>query len=76
MASELRPRCPYCGYEGDITSFKLLRDTWKYNFYTVYRLQCPKCNGIFHYYVGISPKGKKSSFTIKMRPRPSKKKQQ
>lgn len=74
MPSAPRPSCPYCGYEGYVSSFKLLRDTWKYNFYTVYRLQCPMCNKVFQYYVGISPKGKKSSFTIKMGPRPRKRK--
>ncbi len=64
------PRCPSCGFEGELGSFKQLRGNWKYNFYTVYRLQCPVCGSVFNYYVGISPRGKPSSFTIASKPRP------
>ncbi|PWV37731.1 MAG: hypothetical protein DJ555_00780 [Desulfurococcaceae archaeon] len=60
------PRCPSCGYEGDLSSFTQLREPWKYNFYTVYRLRCPVCSIILNYYVGVSPKGKKSSFSFKV----------
>ncbi|AWR96154.1 hypothetical protein DFR86_00400 [Acidianus sulfidivorans JP7] len=46
-------------------NFKLLKDPWKYRFYEVRRLECPKCHGIFNYYKGVSPKsGKISEFTI------------
>jgi uncharacterized C2H2 Zn-finger protein len=55
-------KCPYCGYEGE---FKLLK-TWKFRFYDVKRLQCPRCNNVFNYYHGVSPRtGKVSEFTIK-----------
>ncbi|MEM0362067.1 MAG: hypothetical protein QXH57_05605 [Sulfolobales archaeon] len=58
-------RCPYCGFEGE---FKLLKN-WKFRFYEVRRLQCPKCGGLFNYYSGTSPTGKKSEFTIRVKPR-------
>jgi len=59
-------KCPYCGYEGE---FKELREPWKFRFYTVKMLQCPKCNNIFNHYSGISPRGKRSEFVIKIRPK-------
>jgi transposase len=57
-------KCPYCGYEGE---FKLLK-TWKFGFYEVKRLECPKCHGIFNHYQGTSPRGKKSEFVIRIKP--------
>lgn len=59
------PRCPHCGYEGN---FELLK-TWKFRFYDVKMLACPNCNGVFNYYYGVSPKGRRSEFVIKIRPR-------
>ena len=59
------PKCPYCGNEGE---FKI-RKAWRFRFYEVKRLQCQKCNGIFNYYYGISPRGKVSEFVIRVRPR-------
>lgn len=56
-------KCPYCGYEGE---FKVQK-TWK--FYEVKRLECPRCHGIFNHYQGTSPRGKKSEFGIRIRPR-------
>ncbi len=56
------PRCPYCGYEGE---FELLR-TWKFKYYTVYYYECPKCRGLFRYYTGVSPRGKRSEFIIRV----------
>ena len=57
-------KCPYCGFEGD---FKALK-AWKFRFYNVKRLSCPKCDGIFNHYVGITPKTKKrSEFVIRVR---------
>jgi DNA-directed RNA polymerase subunit M/transcription elongation factor TFIIS len=55
-------KCPYCGYEGE---FKVLK-TWKFRFYDVKRLQCPKCGGRFNYYYGVSTRtGKVSEFIIR-----------
>jgi hypothetical protein len=55
-------KCPYCSYEGD---FKLLK-TWKFRFYDVKRLQCLRCNNVFNYYHGVSPRtGKVSEFIIR-----------
>lgn len=62
-------RCPYCGYESDASGFKLLRDPWKYRFYTVKMLECPKCNNVFNYYYGVSQYGKKVEYVIKIKPR-------
>jgi len=64
-------KCPYCGYEGE---HKLLK-TWRFRFYTVKRLECPKCHGIFNHYSGVSPNGKTSEFVIRVRPRSIKRKQ-
>ncbi|MFN3805158.1 MAG: hypothetical protein ACK4SY_08885 [Pyrobaculum sp.] len=49
--------CPYCGYRGP--GFRQVRESWRYSIYTVYRLKCPKCGGVFNYY-----EGKTTSFTI------------
>ena len=56
--------CPFCGFESDINTFKQLREPWKFNIYTVTRLECPSCKGIFNYYEGISSSNKRTSFTI------------
>jgi len=58
-------KCPYCGYEGE---FKLIKK-WRFRFYDVKRLECPKCNGVFNHYMGVSVKGKTSEFMIKVKPR-------
>ncbi|MEM1703568.1 MAG: hypothetical protein QXQ31_05905 [Zestosphaera sp.] len=62
-------KCPFCGFEADANSFKQLREPWRFRFYEVKMLECPKCRGVFNYYEGFSPRGKRSSFMIKMRPR-------
>jgi len=63
-------RCPFCNYEANESKFKLLKDPWKFRFYTVKIFECPKCHGVFNYYYGISPKsGKVSEFVIKIKPR-------
>jgi uncharacterized Zn finger protein len=55
-------KCPYCGFEGE---FKLLK-TWRFRFYDVKRVQCPKCGDMFNYYYGVSPRtGKVSEFIIR-----------
>jgi len=59
-------KCPYCGYEGE---FRVLK-TWRFRFYNVSRLECLRCHGVFNYYRGVSPKGKRSEFVIRVRPRP------
>ena len=62
-------KCPYCGFTGDLKDFKLLRDSWKFSFYTVRRLECPKCHGIFQYYQGETKSKKNIEFTIKIKPK-------
>ena len=63
-------KCPYCNYEAEASVFKLLREPWKFRFYIVRMLECPKCYNVFNYYYGISPTTRKeASFTIKIRPR-------
>ncbi|MEO3993821.1 MAG: hypothetical protein QN229_05930 [Desulfurococcaceae archaeon TW002] len=62
-------KCLFCSYEGPEENFKLLREPWKFRFYTVKKLQCPKCGGIFNYYSGVTSEGKKSEFLIKVKPR-------
>ncbi|MCY0868417.1 MAG: hypothetical protein OWQ48_04210 [Desulfurococcus sp.] len=62
-------KCPFCGYTGELSSFKQLREPWRFRFYTVVRLECPKCHNIFNYYHGVSPRGKTSEFTVKIKPR-------
>jgi hypothetical protein len=47
--------------------FKLLK-TWKFRFYEVKRLECPKCHGVFNHYKGINPTGKESEFVISVKP--------
>lgn len=56
-------KCPYCGYEGE---FRVLK-TWKFRFYEAKRMECPKCHGVFNHYQGVSPKGRKSEFVIKVK---------
>jgi hypothetical protein len=58
-------KCPYCNYEGEFKFDK----AWKFRFYDVKRIECPKCNGVFNYYKGISSKGKTSEFVIRIKSR-------
>jgi hypothetical protein len=58
-------KCPYCANEG---AFKELKE-WKFRFYNVKGLQCLKCKGIFNHYDGVSPRGRRSEFVIKVKPR-------
>jgi hypothetical protein len=46
-----------------------LDTAWSFRFYSVERLQCPKCSGAFNHYSGVRPKGGKSEFVIRVRPR-------
>ena len=62
-------KCPYCGYEASVAGFKLVKGPWRFRFYAVKMLECPRCNGVFNYYSGVSPKGKRSEFVIRVRPR-------
>ncbi|MEL9941010.1 MAG: hypothetical protein QW348_06835 [Ignisphaera sp.] len=63
-------KCPFCGYDSSEEGFKLLRKPWKFRFYTVKRIECPKCHGVFNYYYGVSPRSNKVSvFVIRVRPR-------
>ncbi len=58
-------KCPYCGSE---RSFRSLKE-WRLRFYHVTLFQCENRNGKFNYYHGVSPKGKRSEFIIRVRPR-------
>lgn len=58
-------RCPYCGREG--SDFRQVRESWRFNIYTVHRLECPKCGGVFNYYEGRTKSGKYVTFTITSR---------
>jgi len=63
-------RCPFCGYEADVSGFSLLRNPWRYRFYEVRMLECPRCGRVFNYYRGESPKTKRASeFVVRVRPR-------
>lgn len=57
--------CPYCGFEGRLRLIK----TWRYRFYDVRMISCPNCRGVFNYYSGVSPTGKKSEFVVGLKPR-------
>jgi hypothetical protein len=58
-------KCPFRGGEPQAQPLK----TWRFRFYFVERLQCPKCNGIFNHYSGVRPQGGKSEFVIRVKPR-------
>lgn len=38
----------------------------KFRFYNVEMLRCPECNGTFNYYEGVSPKGRRAEYVIKL----------
>jgi transposase-like protein len=65
MRNILMVKCPYCNYEGEFKFGK----TWKFRFYDVKRMECPKCRGVFNYYKGVSSKGKTSEFVIRIKPK-------
>jgi len=54
-------RCPYCGHEADVSGFRLLRSPWRFRFYEVKRLECPRCGRVSNYYRGVSPKTGRAS---------------
>jgi hypothetical protein len=58
-------RCPYCGCNGGL---KLLK-SWRFRFYGVKRLEYLGCHGVFNHYKGVSPRGKKSEFVIRIKHR-------
>jgi len=53
------------GYEGQFKVHK----KWRFRFYDVERLECPRCGGVFNHYYGVSPVGKKSEYIIRVKPR-------
>jgi hypothetical protein len=59
-------KCPFCGGEVQAQPLKV----WRFRFYSVERLQCPRCSGVFNHYLGVNPKGRKSEFAIRVRPKP------
>ena len=69
QAASSKVRCPYCGYEASEAGFKLVKGPWRFKYYAVKMLECPRCHGVFNYYSGVSPKGKRSEFVIRVRPR-------
>jgi len=46
-------RCPFCGFESSLEDFKKLRGPWRFRFYEVKMLECPKCKGVFNYHEGF-----------------------
>jgi transposase len=58
-------RCPYCGFG---SKFELIK-TWKFRFYDVRMLECPRCGERFNHYVGVTSRGRFSEFVIRVRPR-------
>ena len=58
-------RCLLRGCDGGLNPLK----TWKFRFYEVKCLECPKCHGVFNHYQGLSPAGKRSEFVIRVKPR-------
>jgi hypothetical protein len=56
---------PFCGGEFQVQPLK----TWRFRFYSVESFQRPKRNGILNHYSRIRPKGGKSEFVIRVRPR-------
>jgi len=64
-AMGMATRCPYCGFEGELRLIK----TWRYRFYDVKMFSCPNCRGVFNYYSGVSPTGKRSEFVVRLKPR-------
>lgn len=59
-------KCPFCGHSNQLEAVK----EWRFRFYTVRRIKCPKCGGIFNYYSGTTSTGRFSEFYIRVRPRP------
>jgi transposase-like protein len=55
-------KCPFCGSEDNFKELK----SWKFRFYDVKLLVCLKCGRKFNYYSGVSSKGKKSEFVIRI----------
>ena len=43
--------------------------TWKFKFYNVEILKCPKYEERFSYYLDVSPRGRRSKFVIKIKPK-------
>jgi uncharacterized protein (DUF2225 family) len=58
-------KCPFCSEEFQAQPLK----AWRFRFYSVERLQCPSCSGIFNHYSGVRSKGGKSEFVIRVKPR-------
>jgi len=69
MFGGTKVRHPFHSFESSVRSIKLLRQPWRFRFYEVKMLVCPKCKGVFNYYEGTSPRGKHTSFAIKLRTR-------
>jgi len=57
-------KCPFCGFEPGLDEFKQLREPWRFKFYEVRMLECPRCKGVFNYYEGSSLRGKHSVFAL------------
>jgi len=62
-------KCPYCGYEGEASEFRLLKSPWRFRFYEVKMLECSRHREVFNYY-GVRLKSNRvSKFVIRVRPR-------
>ncbi|MEM4571027.1 MAG: hypothetical protein QXE66_06950 [Desulfurococcaceae archaeon] len=65
-------KCPFCGFEAGVDSFKQLREPWRFRFYEVKMFERLKVQNVFNYYEGTSPRSKHSLFiifTIRVKPR-------
>ncbi|MEM1832524.1 MAG: hypothetical protein QXJ97_13465 [Desulfurococcaceae archaeon] len=62
-------KCPFCGFESGLNGFKQLREPWRFGFYEVKMLECPRCRSMFNYYEGTSLRGRHMVFVVKVRPR-------
>lgn len=46
---------PYYGYETEVLGFKPFKGEWRFRFYAMKMLKCPRCHRKFDYYHGVSP---------------------
>ena len=57
-------KCPFCNGEFQAQPLK----AWRFRFYDVEMLECPKCRNAFNHYHGVSPADRGSEFVIRIRP--------
>jgi hypothetical protein len=63
-------KCLFCGFETSEQSFKLLKGSWIFRFYSMEIVIFPRCRGVFNYYRGVSLQmGGVSEFTVRIWPK-------